>query len=126
MRSSRKRSEAVRLFGRRSMMLGLFILVLGAGGSVWSVYNKSRDSAILKQEAQAQLQDLSKRKEELTAVIGKLHTDRGVEEALRQQYALAAEGEGVVVIVDDAPTSTPQQATSTRQSNWFENIFGWL
>jgi len=60
---------------------------------VWNIAGKAQESAVLKKQAQAQLADLMRRQGQLTSDIENLKTDRGKEEALRQQYALAAKGE---------------------------------
>ena len=93
-------------------LLGLFVLFAGASLSVWRVYQKDKESAILRTEAQLQLQDLTGRQDQLETDIAKLKTDRGVEEQLRQQFALAAAGEHMIVIVDP-PAPVPIQATTT-------------
>lgn len=94
------------------MLLGLLILVLAALWGVWGGYEKREESAALRTQAEAQLKDLSERQAQLTSDIANLETDRGMEEVLREQYALAAKGERLIVIVD-APKPAPLQATSS-------------
>ena len=108
----RPRSDPVRIFGRRLLSLALFIIVVIAISGVWNAYQKERESAALRAQAEAQLQDLSGRRDQLTADIARLKTDRGMEEALRQEYDLAAKGEQLIVIVDP-PKPEWVQASST-------------
>jgi cell division protein FtsB len=105
------------------MLVGLFVLVVAAGSGVWSAYHKQQESAALRAQAENQLADLSERQMQLNADIAKLETDRGKEEVLRDQYALAAQGEGLIVIVDS--TTTEVQATSSAFAEWLHNTFPW-
>ena len=90
----------------------LLAIVLAAIGGVWNAYEKERESAVLRTEAEVQLQDLDKRQTQLKSDIANLQTDRGREEVLREQYALAAQGEGLIVIVEpQATTPTPQPSS---------------
>ena len=107
----RSRNDPVRLFGRRLLLLGLSIVIIFAAVAVWGAYQKSRESAVLRADAERQFAELSGREKQLTGDIARLQTDRGMEEALREQYALAAHGEKLIVIVDQhaepPATTTP-------------------
>ena len=73
--------------------------------SVVSVYGKSRSVVKKDTEARTALFELETRQKNLSEEIDKLHTDAGVEEALRDKYRAVKEGEGVVVIVDEKESS---------------------
>lgn len=119
----RDRHNPVRLFGRRLMVLGLLALVaLGISG-VWSAYHKERESRALRTEAEVQLSDLSQREAQLNADIAKLETDRGKEEALRQQYTLGGKGEGLIIIVDPQRSEEVRATSSLMQ--WLQKAFSW-
>lgn len=111
----------MRLFFKRAGMLALFALVLVAASGVWGVYQKSRESGKLRKEAELEKADLIERESRLAEDIGKMKTDRGVEETLRAQFALAEQGERLIVLVD-APSATPTKATSTVRE-WLKNTF---
>src|SRR3989338_2402000 len=117
----RSRNDPVRLFGRRLILLGLFALIVLSAMGVWSAYKKERESRALRQEAEMQLGDLSQRQEQLDADIASLETDSGKEQVLREQYALAARGEGLIVIVDTPPVA-PTRATSSLV-DWLKKAF---
>ncbi len=119
----RSRNDPVRLFGRRLILVGLAVLVVAVASGVWSAYHKQKESAALRTQAEAQLRDLSQRQTQLNSDIAKLETDRGKEEVLREQYALAAKGEGLIVIL--SPTTTEVQATSSAFAQWLHNTFPW-
>ena len=119
----RSRNDPVRLFGRRLILLGLFALIVLSAMGVWSAYQKEKESRLLRKEAEMQLGDLSKRQAQLDADIASLETDRGKEQVLREQYALAARGEGLIVIVDTPPVA-PTRATSSLV-DWLKKTFTW-
>ena len=120
MATFQQRRDPMRLMWRRLLALGLFILVIIALRGVWGVYEKSNDSYALKMEAEAKLEELQKRESELRADIANLRSEKGVEAELRERYDLAAEGEGVVVIVDPpSATKEPRQTKMQQIRNWF-------
>jgi cell division protein FtsB len=120
----RSPNDPVRLFWRRLVILGLFLLVAFAASGVWNAYQKEKESRELRAQTQAQLNDLTTQQGELSSDIDKLQTERGKEAVLRQQYALAAKGEGMIVIVDPS-TSTQVAATSSAFAEWLHNTFPW-
>lgn len=118
-----QRQGAARLFLRRLGLLVLLAVALTAASGVWGVYKKERESAKQRAEAENNRADLEARQAQIEADIAELRTDRGVEEALREQYALAEQGEGLIVIVDPE-VPQPAQATTTvmekiRDFLWF-------
>lgn len=121
--SRNQRHSIARIFLRRLGILALVLLVFLVSLSVWGVYEKERESRKLRLVAEAEWTDLAMRQEELASSISKLRTDRGLEEALREQYALAERGEGLIVIVEP-PAPEMLEATSTI-TNWFKKILPW-
>ena len=113
----------MKLFGRRLLLVCLLVITLALASGVWNIARKARESALLKRQAQAQLADLQQREGQLTSDIEKLKTDRGKEEALRQQYALAAKGESMIVIVDPEPTTSTVASSSVMQR--IVDFFSW-
>ncbi|MEK7479943.1 MAG: hypothetical protein AAB665_01495, partial [Patescibacteria group bacterium] len=123
MRSYEQRRSPARLFLRRLGLLALLVLVGAALGGVWNVYHKERESAGLRVQAESERADLLERETRLKNDIAELKTDRGMEEALREQYALAGRGEQLIVIVEPA-ASAPVEATSSIMG-WFQKVFLW-
>jgi cell division protein FtsB len=105
---------------RRVVTIIMLLLVVLAVRGVWGVYKKSQEARVLKIEAQAKLEKLVNREQELRSDIADLRSERGVEAELRERYDLAGEGEGVVVIVDSPPA--PPEPEPTR----FQRFKGWF
>ncbi len=119
----RHRNDPVRLFGRRLLLLGLFVLVIAGGAGVWRAFWEEQESTTLNAQAQVRLANLELQQTQLSAKVSDLETERGQEAVLRDQYALAAQGEHLVVIVDS--TATQPEATSSAFAAWLHNTFPW-
>lgn len=124
MATLREKRDPVRIFMRRLMLTGLFVLVIVAASGVWGIYRKDQESAVLKDQALAQLAALSAQQDQLNASIAELETSRGKEAALRQQYNVGNPGEGMVIIVEPSQ-STASAATSSSFERWFHSAFPW-
>jgi len=124
MSALRGRNDPLRLAGRRLILAALAVLVAGLAWGVWNIYRKDRESARLNGEAQAQLADVRERQAKLSADLAGLQTDRGREAALREQYAMGRQGEGLIVIVEPEKPA-PVQATSSILQ-WLKDIFSHL
>lgn len=120
MATFQQKRDPMRLMWRRLLALGLLILLALAVRGVWGVYKKSVESRELKIEAQAQLDELRTREQQLRTDIANLKSERGVEAELRERYDLAREGESVVVIVDPpAPPPEPTPTSFQKFKRWF-------
>ena len=117
-----QRQDPVRLMKRRLLILVLLILVVAVVRGVWGVYQKERESGGLRTEAEIQLGTLEARETALRSDLASLKSERGREEVLREEYALAKEGEKLVVIVEP-PASPPPQETRTQK--WLHRLFSW-
>ena len=120
----RQRGDPVKLLGRRFLLSGLIAITVMSAFGVWNTYRKEREALALKAEAQARAADLSEREGQLKSDISGLQTDRGKETALREQYALAAAGEHLIVIVDE-PAQPPPAASSSAFVEWLHKTFPW-
>lgn len=123
MRTFEKREDPIRLMRRRLVILVLLALVFVGVRGVWGVYQKEKDSRALRDEAESQLAGLKARESDLRRDMAALKSQRGIEEVLREEYELAKEGEGVIVIVESTtPPLPPPQPTSLQK---FENLLRW-
>lgn len=110
---------------KRLRLLGMAGLVVVAAFGVWNVYGKQQESMALRAQAESERNDLAARESQLRGDLEKLKTDRGMEEALREQYALAGKGEGLIMIVDQRASST-ESASAAPSENWFQGLFSWF
>src|SRR4051812_1928105 len=93
-------NDPLRLMWRRLLIALLSIVVISVMWGVWDIYRKNSEAGRLRSEAEARLKDVQTQEAKLQSDYKKLSTSRGMEEALREQYAVAAEGESMVVIVE--------------------------
>lgn len=119
-----QRNDPVRLLWRRMLIVVLAVLIVVGVFGVARAFREQQESASLRADAEAQLQDLQTRQAQLDGDISGLESERGQEAALREQYALAGKGEGMIIIVD-AATSTGQAATSSSFVDWLHKTFPW-
>ena len=124
MRKFTQYHDPVRILGRRVWLFVLFCLCLLVVSGVWGAYKKREESYSMRQTAEAELRDVTVRKEKLETTITELSSARGTEAALRERYSLGKEGEQLVVIVDPDPKPQPVAATTTWDS-FKSKWFGW-
>lgn len=107
-----KKHDPIRLLWQRLGILALLIILLIALSGVWDVYQKERESRVLRDQSEREASDLSQQVEDLHQNIAKLQTTRGKEELLREQYNVGKHGEQLIIIVDPEQPE-PIEATST-------------
>ncbi|RJR14024.1 hypothetical protein C4585_00955 [Candidatus Parcubacteria bacterium] len=124
MKSIGQKRDPARLFLRRIGLVALCIIVFIAASGVYKVYQKEKESRESRVQAENEYAELQKRETRLKEDLAMLQTDRGMEEALRQQYELAESGENLIVIVEP-PTIPSTEATSSPLQKWFEGFLFW-
>lgn len=97
----------------------LVVFVLISMKAVWTAHSKLRESEELRKNAEERMAVLTKREVELRDQMNRLQTDQGVEAEIRSKYSVAKENENVVVIVEDAPTTTEK----VQKRGFFGRIF---
>jgi hypothetical protein len=100
MANFRNKYDPLRIFLKRLGTLALVLLVLAVGLGVWKVYQKERESRTLREYAEVKRDELQSREARLRDDTQRLKTVRGQEEALREQFDVGMEGEGLIVIVE--------------------------
>lgn len=100
MRELEQRRNPIRLLGLRIFTVGLLIILFALVKGVWGIYQKERETYDGRERAEQELAGLNDREAHLRGEIARLRSPAGVEESLRQQFDMAKEGEGVIVIVD--------------------------
>lgn len=107
-----KKHDPIRLLWQRLGIVALLVVLLIALSGVWDVYQKERESRLLREQSEREAADLSAQVSDLHENIAKLQTTRGKEEVLREQYNVGKAGEQLIIIVDPEETK-PIEASST-------------
>ena len=83
-----------------TMVVGAIVLAILAKAT-WNIYEKADGSSARLASAQAELARARDREGELSAAVGRLSTEQGIEAEIRTRYHAVKEGESVAVIIDD-------------------------
>ena len=124
MATLRNKNEPLRLFFRRVGTLALLVVVVAVAIAVWNIYKKERESRILRTQAELQQEELSAQAGKLRDETAKLKTERGQEEAFREQYDVGKKGESLIVIVEPQQPK-PLEATSTFMQKLKKALLWW-
>lgn len=125
MRDFSQKRDPARLFLKRVGLIILLVAVFLVGSSAYSVYEKEKESRKSRVQAENEYKALLEREARLREDIATLNTARGMEEALREQYALAENDEHLIVIVEPQTASTVEATSTSSFSRWFEALFFW-
>jgi hypothetical protein len=106
--------DPLRLMWRRLFTLILIMLTGMALWAVWGLYNKEKESAALRAQAETKMRALEERFEELSVKTDALVSDRGKEAVLRDTYDVGKPGEGLIVIVENQASGSTSTAPSAR------------
>lgn len=109
-----KRKLRTYMYSRVTLAL-LFLIVLLAMHSTWSVYKKKRESQVLLSVSENRVIELRDRESDLDSKIKRLDTEVGLEEEIRSKFSVAKENEAVVIVVEQ----DKKIATSTKNEYGF-------
>ena len=116
-----QKRNMLKVFGLRIftvvLLLALFALLRGG----WNIYQKQREAYLNKVNTEAKLDELVDRKRQLQAEVLHLKSNRGVEEEMRQQFEVAREGEGLIIIVDRPEVEDGEEEGNSQK--WWEPIW---
>ena len=104
------------------VLLLLSILVFFMAKGAASVMNKERESRAKVSELDKESQKLESRQKMLQANIGKLETEEGVIEEIRQKFNVTREGENVTIIVDNQEKLNTTSKDATWYKKWWNAI----
>ncbi len=91
--------------------------------SVVSVFEKRQEAYRNAKIAEHELEMLRENEARTKESIAKLDTQAGVEEAIRNKYRAAKEGEGLVVITDDTRTVAASSLTvQPEKKSWWQSF----
>lgn len=103
------------------IFLGFLMLL-----SVWSLlgfFGKMENTAKNKELAMEKVSELEKGKAKLAEDIQKLESERGIEGVLRENFGLAKEGEGLIVVVDEENPEKKETKEKGGFFSFFRNLF---
>lgn len=84
----------------KGMLLALSVIFVIFAQSTWKLWQRERETARETEALGSELAALVAKESTLSTRVAALKTDRGVEEAIREKFKVAKQGEGVVVVVD--------------------------
>lgn len=109
----------------RLVIVLLLIVSFFMAKGVWDLAKKNKISRDNFQEAASKLNDLEMERSNLSATVGILKTDRGVEAEVRKNFSVVKEGEKVINIIEPDVISDENQTKNVGNSWWskFLSIF---
>lgn len=84
----------------KGMLLALSVISVIFAQSTWKLWQRERETARETEALGNELAALVAKESTLSTRVAALKTERGVEEAIREKFKVAKQGEGVVVVVD--------------------------
>ena len=111
------------VFHSRVALVIAVLLCLVMARVVYERYSIEQDMVAKRVEAEAKLEMLQARKNELEKKVQYLSNDRGIEAEMRRNFDVARPGEQVVIILDDAATTTDQplqKMPPKEEASWYE------
>lgn len=120
------RAELVNFSIRLCGALVLLLVTVGAVKGAWDMYGRLSMATTGQQSAAAQLANLKQQETAVESQVNELSSSRGQEALLREHYGVVKPGEGVVQIVHQAATGTPENNSShTWLGSLFHALFSW-
>ena len=107
------------------VLVFLFVLFCFLADKAFVLYQKESDVREKAMEASAILSSLQVREKTLEKKVDFLKTERGKEEEMRSRFMVGKVGEGVIMVVDEKPTTTGNVNGLPKSSWWsgFLNFF---
>jgi cell division protein FtsB len=94
----RERTRIRRFVYAKPTILAMFVLSLLSLHGAWGMYLKSKEALANRDKAVLEANVLMAHQQELHADIGKLSSDRGQEEEIRNRFMVAKDGEKVIIV----------------------------
>lgn len=92
----------------------LVFLIIG----VIKMAHKKNQTSHARQDVQEEITELQTKYDNLQGRVEKLSTERGMEDALREQYHVITTGEEQIVIIENQ-----EEILDTKEKNWFFRLF---
>ncbi len=123
MRGFQQKHKWRNILESKPVLVFLGVLLLFFTWGVIGFMGKMQVTRENKRLAEAKVAELLKQKEKLSSEIANLQTDSGKEAIFRENFGLAKEGEGLIVIVDDKNAAKNKSKNSTGFFSFFKNLF---
>ncbi|MHB1118319.1 MAG: hypothetical protein ACYCZ7_02245 [Minisyncoccota bacterium] len=105
------------LYSKTSIFV-LFVALILASHGAWRVYQKAEIARTERDESVRVLTEIEERTKELETSLAGLKSDQGIENEVRQKYAVARPGEEVVVVVDENSKKGKNGDEAPQESFW--------
>ena len=112
----------------KASLIALFVIIFFIGRAVLGVYHKQKISEENLLMDRKKVAELEKRENGLSFEIERLKSSDGIEEEIRKKFMVGKAGEQVIVIVDEAKSSTSVKIEERKKSGlWarFIDLFRW-
>ncbi|MFA6999929.1 MAG: septum formation initiator family protein [Candidatus Paceibacterota bacterium] len=108
------------------ILIVLFCILILFAYNIIGLIEKERETTEKKNVILSNIETLRNREKTLSNDIGKLKTEEGVEETIRDKYQVVKEGEKMVVIVDEEKKENPLLPEETKHGfvEWIKRMFG--
>jgi cell division protein FtsB len=123
MRNFQQKSGWKNILESRPVLILLGILLVFFTWGVIGFTGKMSATKENKEIAENKLLELRDKSAELSANVAKLNTESGVEEEIREKYALAKEGEGLIMVVEDKNKPVEVEKKPGWVSSFFKKLF---
>lgn len=118
MQSNRRGFLEAYIYSKLALIILCIIILLLVPG-VYNLYTRARESRLAHEAAVREYNDLQARENMLSLRVSYMKTERGREEATREKFNIAKEGEKFVVLVDKpVPASSTDNEANVFQALW--------
>jgi cell division protein FtsB len=108
----------------KPILIFIGILILFFAWNVFNFWNKMQETVKNRQIVEDKVTQLKQQKEKLESDIKSLNTDEGKEKLFRENFGLAKEGEGVIMIIEDKnQANVIKPVESSGFFSFFRNLF---
>jgi cell division protein FtsB len=123
MRNFQQKRTWSNIFQSKPVLIFFGLLILLFAWNIWGLWNKMQDTEKNKKVIEDKITALEQQKNKLSSDINNLNTNQGKEQVFRQNFGLAKDGEGEIVILDDNSTPTPTPPQSSGFLGFLKNLF---
>jgi len=96
-------------------IIALFVVAAFVSTSVFTRFGVEREMAAKREAVARELQDLETQANALESQVGRLKSERGIEEEIRNRYQVSKKGEQVVVVLDGTDKASNTEAVEQQE-----------